>query len=157
MTAILTNPLERTRFLKFVAVGAFGFLIDFGVFNLLYTILRMNPVVSQIISFCMAVVSNFIWNRYWTYPESRTKPLGRQISQFALVNIAGLLIRTAIFAMIEPFLDSEFQTLHTANYGLDPNIVGHNISLATVVIIVMLWNFFVNRYWTYNDIDKQAE
>jgi len=20
--------------------------------------------------------------------------------------------------------------------------------------VVMLWNFFVNRYWTYNDVDK---
>lgn len=155
MTAILTNPVERTRFLKFVVVGTFGFVVDFGVFNLLYSILHINPVISQIISFCTAVVSNFIWNRYWTYPESRTKPLGRQIGQFALVNIAGLLIRTAIFSLIEPLLDTEFQILHTATYGLKPDIVGHNISLAIVVIIVMLWNFFVNRYWTYNDIDRK--
>ena len=21
------------------------------------------------------------------------------------------------------------------------------------VIVVMFWNFFVNRYWTYNDVD----
>jgi putative flippase GtrA len=20
--------------------------------------------------------------------------------------------------------------------------------------VVMLWNFFANRYWTYNDVDK---
>jgi putative flippase GtrA len=154
MTAILKNPLERTRFLKFVVVGAFGFVIDFGVFNLFYGILHVNAIVSQIISFCMAVISNFIWNRYWTYPESRAKPLGHQIGQFALVNVAGLLIRTAIFSLIEPLLDSEFQILHTTNYGLDPNIIGHNISLAIVVMIVMMWNFFVNRYWTYNDIDS---
>ncbi len=154
MTVILKNPLERTRFLKFVAVGAFGFLVDFGIFNLLSTLLHVNPVVAQVISFCMAVASNFIWNRYWTYPESRSKPLGHQISQFALVNLAGLLIRTPIFALLEPFLGSEFQVLHAAKYGLNPNFLGHNIALAIVVGIVMLWNFFVNRYWTYNDIDR---
>ncbi len=35
MTAILTNSQERTRFLKFMAVGAFGALVDFGIANLL--------------------------------------------------------------------------------------------------------------------------
>ena len=28
-----------------------------------------------------------------------------------------------------------------------------NITLAIAVIIVMFWNFFANRYWTYNDVD----
>ena len=28
-----------------------------------------------------------------------------------------------------------------------------NLTLALAVGIVMLWNFFVNRYWTYNDVD----
>jgi putative flippase GtrA len=26
------------------------------------------------------------------------------------------------------------------------------MTLAVAVVIVMLWNFFVNRYWTYNDV-----
>jgi putative flippase GtrA len=29
-----------------------------------------------------------------------------------------------------------------------------NMTLAVAVGIVMLWNFFVNRYWTYNDIEE---
>jgi putative flippase GtrA len=28
-----------------------------------------------------------------------------------------------------------------------------NATLALAIGVVMLWNFFVNRYWTYNDID----
>ena len=28
-----------------------------------------------------------------------------------------------------------------------------NLTLAVAVGLVMLWNFFINRYWTYNDID----
>jgi putative flippase GtrA len=31
--------------------------------------------------------------------------------------------------------------------------LGNNIALATAVVIVMFWNFFVNRYWTYRDVD----
>ena len=44
MTVILTNPQERTRFLKFMAVGAFGALVDFGIANLLAHFFNM-PLV----------------------------------------------------------------------------------------------------------------
>ena len=154
MTIILKNPLERQRFLKFLAVGAFGFIVDFGLFNLLSKILSVDPVVAQVISFCTAVTSNFLWNRHWTYPESRSKPLGHQVGQFALVSLAGLLIRTPIFAVLEPLLGSGFASLQVTKYGLKPDFLGHNMALAIVVGIVMLWNFLVNRYWTYNDIDR---
>ncbi len=35
-----------------------------------------------------------------------------------------------------------------------PEFLGKNFTLAIAVGVVMLWNFFVNRYWTYNDVDK---
>jgi putative flippase GtrA len=31
-------------------------------------------------------------------------------------------------------------------------VIGHNAALAVAIGIVMLWNYFANRYWTYNDI-----
>ena len=31
--------------------------------------------------------------------------------------------------------------------------LGESIAWALAVVIVMFWNFFVNRYWTYNDVD----
>ena len=153
MTVIITNPVERKRFMKFVVVGLVGAIVDFGVFNLLSTILHVNPNLAQVVSFCTAVASNFLWNRFWTYPDSRSKSLRRQGAQFTLVNAIGLLIRTPIFAALEPFLGSEFQVLGAPKYGLNPNFLGHNLALAVAVIVVMLWNFFVNRYWTYSDVD----
>jgi putative flippase GtrA len=35
----------------------------------------------------------------------------------------------------------------------NPEFAARNATLALAVGIVMLWNFFVNRHWTYNDID----
>jgi putative flippase GtrA len=153
MTVIITNPVERTRFAKFIVVGVVGAAVDFGAFNLLSTLLHFNAVFASIISFGAAVASNFIWNRYWIYPDSRSKSLRRQGAQFTLVNVIGLVIRTPIFALLEPFLGSEFQVMGAPKYGLNPNFLGHNMALAIAVIVVMLWNFFVNRYWTYNDVD----
>jgi putative flippase GtrA len=33
-------------------------------------------------------------------------------------------------------------------------MLGKNLTLAIAVSVVMLWNFFINRYWTYNDVNK---
>ena len=151
MTAVLKNPAERTRFLKFAVVGAIGALIDFGVMNLLVASIRAPFVIAGTISFVCAVISNFTWNRFWTYPESRSKPLMGQLGQFTLVNAAGLLIRIPILKYLEPALDQLFTNLSvTSRYH---QLLSHNSTLAIAIGVVMLWNFYVNRYWTYNDVE----
>ena len=149
---ILTNTQERTRFLRFLAVGAFGAVVDFGIFNLLTQLTSILPVIASGISFICAIISNFLWNRYWTYPDSRTKPLGSQLAQFALVSGIGLIIRIPLFAFLEPNLISAAGSILPAGYFLNDRFVGHNVSLAIAVLVVMLWNFFANRFWTYNDV-----
>jgi putative flippase GtrA len=152
MTAILTNPQERTRFLKFMAVGAFGALVDFGIANLLAHFFNMPLVYAGTISFTCAIISNFIWNRYWTYPDSRSRPLHRQLIMFFAVNVAGLAIRIPILKFGEPLLLNFFQSLKLTA-SITPEFLARNSTLAVAVGIVMLWNFFVNRYWTYNDVN----
>jgi putative flippase GtrA len=36
---------------------------------------------------------------------------------------------------------------------LTPKQYSDNLTLAVAVLIVMFWNFFVNRYWTYSDVE----
>ena len=151
MTAVLKNPAERTRFLKFALVGAIGAGIDFGVMNLLVTLVQAPFVIAGTISFICAVISNFTWNRFWTYPESRSKPLVGQLGQFTLVNAAGLLIRIPILKYLEPAFDQLLTNLSVmTKYH---QFLSHNTTLATAIGVVMMWNFFVNRYWTYNDVE----
>lgn len=149
---ILTNQKERTRFVRFAIVGALGAVIDFGVFNLLAWRLNIHEVLASVISYITGMISNFTWNRFWTYPESRSKHVAHQVSQFAIVNLTGLLIRTAIFAILENPLGHFFAGM-PASLPMPPENLGHNAALAIAVGIVMLWNFFVNRFWTYNDVD----
>lgn len=145
---LIDDPKERTRFLRFLAVGAIGFVVDFGVYNLL-TIWGVLPLLAQAVSFGAALLSNFTWNRYWTYPDSRTKRKRTQLTQFFIVSVVGLGIRTPIFA------GAHFLFLR----GLEPVLplpllesLSNNLALATAVGIVMFWNFFINRYWTYADV-----
>jgi len=144
---------ERRRFFRFAVVGTIGAAVDFGVFNLLIHVFDIIPVWANVGSFSVAVVSNFIWNRYWTYPDSRSKRIRFQLLQFFVVNLVGVLIRTPLFAWIEPNLvgwsRESFGWLPVA-----PDFIGHNAALGFAMILVLFWNFFINRYWTYSDVSN---
>ena len=150
MTHIFNSAEERLRFLKFATVGAIGTVVDFGIYNFLNLAVGLEPVFSQAISFAVAVVNNFLWNRHWTYPDSRSKAAHHQMIQFGLINVVGLLIRTPIIGGLEKPLGVFAGRL---GVGADAAVIfGHNAALAVAIGIVMLWNYFANRYWTYNDI-----
>jgi putative flippase GtrA len=152
-TGILTNSRERTRFLRFATVGIMGAVVDFGVFNLLATVFDMPAVWASVISFIAAIISNFTWNRFWTYPDSRSKPIVQQLVQFTIVSVVGLAIRTPIVALLEVPLETLFSSLPFLPIGfIDGEFLGENLALAIAVVIVMFWNFFINRYWTYSDV-----
>jgi putative flippase GtrA len=149
---ILTKPEERTRLLRFAFVGIIGAVIDFGVFNLLTRLTQIEAVWASTISFVVAVISNFIWNRYWTYPDSRSKPLASQAGQFFMVSVIGMGIRILLFKFLEDLLINVSAAILPENFFLTPTFMGHNILLAFAILLVMLWNFIANRYWTYNDV-----
>lgn len=154
---------EFTRFYKFSVVGTIGAIVDFGTFNILHSLLGIDGTIAQAISFCVAVTSNFIWNRYWTYPDSRSKPPLRQATQFAMVNIIGLLIRTPVFNLLQKPMTNFAEALLTiwpatlppgadSILSIQAEIIGANLALVVAVLIVLLWNFAINRLWTYSDV-----
>ncbi len=158
---------EVERFLKFATVGIIGAIIDFGVLNLLQATV-LSPTGSHIsakvalatgVAFTSAVTSNFIWNRYWTYPDSRTRPIQQQLVQFFLVNVAGMAFRLVwVRVLFTPFGHFGADALQTLGLSEGLNMtatkkLGTNIAQFFAVWIVMVWNFFVNRYWTYNDVE----
>ncbi|MCD4685014.1 MAG: GtrA family protein [Anaerolineae bacterium] len=163
-----TKAKEVERFLRFATVGIVGAIIDFGVLNLLQgTILApVDPYVSAKVAlatgaaFVAAVSSNFVWNRYWTYPDSRTRSIRRQWVQFFLVSLVGLTFRLVwVRGLFTPFGNlgedvlRELGAIDGALSAESVKRVGTNIAQFWAVWIVMVWNFFANRYWTYNDVE----
>ena len=144
------NRKEARRFIKFMFVGAMGAIVDFGTLNLLAHVFDVPVTIAGVISFTLAVSQNFLWNRYWTYPESRAFPAIPQYLQFFVINATALLIRVPILALVPgpviAFLESA---------GMAPamaEVLGNNFALALAVGIAMFWNFFVNRFITYRHI-----
>jgi len=161
-----SKPKELERFLKFAVVGIVGAIVDFGVLNLLQsTVLRPHDPDVQLkvalatgIAFTSAVTSNFIWNRYWTYPDSRSRSIRWQLVQFFIVNTLGLIFRLwFVKTLFIPFGDFGADMLHSlGGHELGTAAtrqLGTNIAQFFAVWIVMVWNFFVNRYWTYSDVE----
>jgi putative flippase GtrA len=149
---------ELERFLKFAVVGTIGAVIDLGLTNIfLRFVFHVQPgdvlpaVISSAVGFTAAVISNFIWNRYWTYPESRSRHPAHQLGMFFAVNVAGVAIRIPVLHFAEPVM-LDFLKAPRWNIAIPPEFVARNVTLAIAVGIVMLWNFFINRYWTYNDV-----
>jgi putative flippase GtrA len=153
---IITDSLERRRFIKFMVVGVIGAIVDFGIMNLFSKFFNMSLTLAGTISFICAIISNFLWNRFWTYPDSRSRPIARQLTMFFIVNVAGLIIRLPILKFLESPIQNLLVQLNL-NSRFSSELLGKNITLMVAVSVVMLWNFFVNRYWTYNDVDKVKE
>lgn len=161
---------EVERFIKFAFVGLLGFILDFGtVFFLQSTLLPpvsdqgdnlvINVAIATTLGFIIAVCSNFTWNRLWTYPDSRSYSIRRQLTQFAIVSVSGWTARTIWIAASYTFFGVISTTvmqslLQTYNPSLlDQQKFGTMIAQFIGVIVVMVWNFLANRYWTYNDVD----
>jgi len=149
---ILTANKERARFLKFATVGAIGSVIDIVIMNLLTHLLNMRLVYAGTISLICAIVSNFMLNRYWTYPDSRSRHFLHQLSMFFLVNVVGILFRIPILHFVEPVMAGAFERMVRLSHA-SAEVLARNATLAFAIGVVMIWNFFINRYWTYNDID----
>lgn len=158
------NAKEFERFIKFFIVGGIGFVVDFGTLNILQiTVLPPKTsvvvLIATTIAFTAAIISNFIWNRYWTYPDSRSRSILRQLGLFYFVNVIGLLFRLVIVPLFYlPLGAAAVAGINTISAGavidiLAQNQIGTNLAQAIAVFIVMFWNFFVNRYWTYNDVE----
>lgn len=142
LIALASNG-EFNRFLKFAIVGTLGALVDFGVLNLLVLTFGWPKEYANLVSVTCAIFSNFTWNRLWTFPESREHPVHIQFGKFATVNLVGLLINQFIFVMTDSLIFDE----------IFPHPIDYNFAKAAAVIVVLFWNFFANRRWTYREIE----
>jgi putative flippase GtrA len=155
----LSNPTETERFVKFAIVGAFGAVVDFTVLNLMMRAFQaaglgvgwdvplaprqIQLAAANTISFSAAVLSNFTWNRLWTFPESRERPIGRQLVQFAIVNVIGWGINTILLLVLDQLVFQNFMS----------DRMSYNTAKAIAIGVVLFWNYGVNRIWTYRGIE----
>jgi putative flippase GtrA len=155
------NPHAR-QFVKFCIVGLSSTVINFGFFNLLYHKLFDHELVPSLtIAFFLSVLNGFFWNRKWTFREARGHSPATQSLRFFAVNVVGWLLNTAIVVLVIAHYQSgaghgyfphfwQVMTVVLTGEGKKEfNAMLLNSALAVATCVVVFWNFFANRLWTF--------
>jgi putative flippase GtrA len=134
---------------KFGVVGAFAYLVDFTVFNLvLYA--TDEPIRAKIISTVVATTTAFIGNRFWTWRHAERKGLTREYSLYFLFNLVGLAIGLACLVISHTWLGAAWPFFRSALAdNLSANVVG--VGLAT------LFRFWAYRRFVFRIAHQPAE
>jgi putative flippase GtrA len=130
------------QFLKFCVVGATSFTIDVGISYILTFHFHMWWVLAKTVSFTLAVTNGFFWNQRWTFDAVGKRKHHEQYAMFFGVNIVGYILNLAIMKAV--FFASTGQWR-----GQHPTKPVWFAATLTATVIVVFWNFFANKHWTF--------
>jgi putative flippase GtrA len=125
------KPGNWIQLIQFGLVGASGYVINLAVFALLNGPLSIHYIPAAILSFCVAVMNNFWWNRHWTF-DAKDEHAGFQAARFFTVSVLALVINLVALKLL----------------------VGGGVAelpaQAIAVAIAMPFNFIGNKLWTFD-------
>jgi len=151
--------IEIVRFSKFLVVGTIGTAIDFGLFNLFHNVFGLHAVLANTISITASIVNNYTWSRFWVYPETKHHQGRRKFVQFVVVSMIAWALNTGILWTTERWVLGESGILATlvapvaAAIRMEHSVLSSNGAKVIATGIVLFWNFFANRLWTFRDVD----
>ena len=141
MFARLKNLMNSQKW-RFVLVGGFNTVLDFGLMNLFRLILSL--VAANTISTGIAMLVSFFLNKKWTFRASGKNYL-REVVLFFVFTIIGIwIIQNGFIWLIESFVP---------HFGL-PDLIFANLAKIAASVPSLIWN-----YVTYNKIvfrDKKS-
>jgi putative flippase GtrA len=73
------------QLLRFVLVGASGYVVNLAVFALAVHAFEVHYRVAAVLAFLVSVANNFWWNRHWTF-AAHEGHAGFQAARFFLVS-----------------------------------------------------------------------
>jgi putative flippase GtrA len=129
---------------RFGVVGAVGYVVDVGLFNLLLSTafnpatMHAGPIWAKVLSTTVAVVVNWIGNRFWTFGTERRSAVVREAIEFAIVSVGGLLIGLACLWF------SHYALGYTSR--LADNISANGVGL----VLGTAFRFALYRVWVFS-------
>jgi putative flippase GtrA len=119
------------KFVKFSLVGFSGVFVDFGVTFLCKEILKIQKYVANTCGFALAATTNYLMNRMWTFHSTNPNVM-LEFTRFFIIALIGLIINLLIiWAMTGKFK------------------VNFYVSKLVATLLVTLWNFLINAYYTF--------
>ena len=120
----------------FGVVGAVCFVLDVGLFQLLYAHVGVNAVGAKLASTLVSMTAAYLGHRYWSFAHRERTAVRRSYVQFAAVNTVTMLMGLAIVWFVRyPLGQESALVLQVANLV--------SIGLGTVV------RFRAYRRWVF--------
>ncbi|MCX6812597.1 MAG: GtrA family protein [Candidatus Berkelbacteria bacterium] len=134
------------QFIKFAVVGVSNTLVDWAIFYLLIaTVLPNEKLTAKAISFIVAAVNSFVWNSVWTFRKEFLAGISDKTLRF--YRITNYFIRFFVVSLVG-FVINYF----TFSWALNKlGAISHSnlISLVLASGAAIVWNFIINKLWTY--------
>jgi putative flippase GtrA len=139
MRTLVEHALVR-QLTKFALVGGVGFVVD----TVSFTLLRLtpafahSPIKAGVISTVLAIATNWIGNRYWTFGPHRSTRGAAEALEFVAVSVLGMLVALGCLAISHYLL------------GLD-TVLADNVSKNVVGLVLgSAIRFLLYRHWVYH-------
>jgi putative flippase GtrA len=151
---------EVNRLAKYGTVGLSSLIVGLTIFNVLYHFTG-RLIFSNGISFVISVFNGFIWNRHWTFKEKRGESPLAQWSKFLVVNLVGYTLNITIVVLLlaeytRQTMPASTLTVWDIAHGVIYHSQSHVYSFIVVngaglmaTAAVTVWNFLINRAWTF--------
>lgn len=131
------------QFIKFAITGTIGAIVDFGTYNFLtrgldwqtvYNVSGVEIIAANLVSVFLAILSNFILNKYWTFKDHSSNVAKQGASYFALNGFTFVLnqLLTSFFIFQVPLLGV---------FGSQQDNVGKALAIGIILFV----NFFGSR------------
>jgi dolichyl-phosphate beta-glucosyltransferase len=128
--------LDLTKFavfMKYATVGITGTALDVGSLYVFVDLLHIPVLVAAAMSFVLAVINNFILNKFWTFQNSG-RNVKKQFIKFMIVSVVGLALTEICMALFVYLLG-----------------IWYIASKLITSVIVLTWNFLANKNWTFTE------
>lgn len=79
-----------SQIIKFIIVGGIATLIDWALFYILYNLVKINPLIANIISFTISLIYNYLASVKYVFKVTKDKTKKRLFIEFIILSVIGL-------------------------------------------------------------------
>lgn len=131
MSVMKLSKIPAGQAARFAIVGGGNTVLDVSLFTALVYGLSVGPILANIISYAIAMVSSYVFNAMWTFKKADALSDAAGFLRFAAFNLMGLFWSSlTIWALLD----------------LAGSLGAKILSIA----VTFVWNFATSRLFVFN-------
>ncbi|MBQ8591298.1 MAG: GtrA family protein [Lachnospiraceae bacterium] len=129
------------QILKFGIVGVIAFVVDFGIFTVLSTVLDIHYLIANFFGFSVSVVVNYLLSMRYVFTRQEGANKKAEFVIFVILSVVGLVLNEWIIYLCVDVIYESWTALHVW--------ISHDLAKLTGKIIatgiVMVYNFITRK------------